>query len=139
MTELIYREEAYAIIGAAMEVYNQLGYGFLESVYQESLEIELELRGIPFNSQQEFLLYYKERQLKKFFKPDLICYGKIIVDLKSIERFTSGDLAQMQNYLNGTRLELGLLINFGARNGLEYKRVILGRGRIQTNNDTIPH
>lgn len=138
MTELIYRNEAYAIIGAAMEVYNQLGCGFLESVYQEALEIELESRGIPFNSQQEFLLYYKGRQLKKYFKPDLVCYEKIIVDLKAIERLTSGDIAQMQNYLNGTKLELGLLINFGARSGLESKRIILGRGRIQSNSDTIP-
>lgn len=127
MSELIYKDEVYAIIGAAMEVYNELGNGFLESVYQETMEIELGLRGISFSSQHELFLYYKGRRLKKHFIPDLLCYNGVVVDLKAIERLTSVEIAQMQNYLNGMRFELGLLINFGARSSLECKRVVLTR------------
>lgn len=117
-----------------MEVYNEMGFGYLESVYQETLEIELSQRSIPYDSQKDLYIKYKGRQRKRFFTPDLLCYGKIVVDLKAIERLTTTDIAQMQNYLNGTKFELGLLINFGARSGLEYKRVILSRGRIQNPN-----
>jgi GxxExxY protein len=77
MAELIYKEEAYQIIGAAMEVYNELGPGFLEAVYQEALEIELGLRAIPYSPQQEMLVYYKGRPLKKRYIPDLICFGRL--------------------------------------------------------------
>lgn len=136
MADLIFRNESYAIVGAAMEVYNELGNGFLESVYQEAMEIELGLRGIPFSSQQELFIFYKGRRLKKHFMPDLLCYNGIIVDLKAIERLTSGDIAQMQNYLNGMKFELGLLINFGARSNLEYKRVVLTESRLRKPENT---
>ena len=134
MAELIYKEEAYAIIGAAMEVYNELGPGFLEAVYQEAMEIELGLRGIPFSSQQELVIYYKGRPLKKKYTPDLLCYDKIVIDLKAIERLTANDHAQLHNYLNGTKYQLGLLINFGAQDNLEYKRIAYTEARIGKKN-----
>lgn len=91
MPELVYRNEVYAIIGAAMDVYNVLGAGFLESVYQEALEIELSARGIRFESQQELNIRYKEHQLKQQYKPDLVVYEKIIVEIKALNRLTSHD------------------------------------------------
>ncbi len=125
MAGLLYKDEVYAIVGAAMDVYNELHSGFLEAVYQEAFEIEMGLRGIPFKAQQELYIYYKGRRLKKTYTPDLYCYDKIVVDLKAIERLTPIDFAQMRNYLKGSRFEVGLLLNFGSQNNLEYKRVVL--------------
>jgi GxxExxY protein len=122
VTELLYRDEAYAVIGAAMEVYNQLGPGFLEAVYQEALEIELSERGIPFVSQQELRILYKERPLKRTYTPDLVCYDKIIVELKALDRLTNKEMAQVLNYLKATGFRLGLLVNFGNSDKLEWER-----------------
>src|SRR5512136_423104 len=122
MTELLYRDEVYAIVGAAMEVYNQLGPGFLEAVYQEALEIELTERGIPFLSQKELRVLYKGQPLKKTYISDLTCYEKIIIELKAIDRLTGKDTAQLLNYLKATGLRLGLLINFGSSEKLEWER-----------------
>ncbi len=122
MTELIFRDEVYAIIGAAMEVYNQLGPGFLEAVYQEALEIEFTERSIPFASQKELRILYKGRPLKKTYMSDLVCYEKIVIELKAIDRLTGKDTAQLLNYLKATGLRLGLLINFGNAEKLEWER-----------------
>ncbi len=122
MTELIFRDEVYAIIGAAMEVYNQLGPGFLEAVYQEALEIELSERGIPFIAQKELHILYKGWPLKKTYASDLVCYEKIIVELKAIDRLTGKDTAQLLNYLKATGSRVGLLINFGNAEKLEWER-----------------
>jgi len=124
MPELLYKEEAYAIVGAAMEVYNTLGSGFLEAVYQEALEIELAERSIPFESQKELYVYYKGRRLERTYAADVVAFGKIIVDLKALDRLTSREEAQLLNYLKATGIELGLLINFGAAGKLEWKRMI---------------
>ena len=125
MAELLYKDEVYAIVGAAMEVYNQLGPGFGEAIYQEAMEIESDCRNIPNNPQQEILVVYKGKTLKSFFKPDLICYEKVVVEIKSLERLTSREEAKMLNYLKATGLPIGLLINFGAEKDLEWKRMIL--------------
>lgn len=122
MTDLLFKDEAYAIVGAAMEAYNQLGPGFLEAVYQEALEIELSERGVPFASQKELCVLYKGRPLKKTYTADLICYEKIIVELKAIDRLTGKDMAQLLNYLKATGLRVGLLINFGNAEKLEWER-----------------
>jgi GxxExxY protein len=122
MTDLLFKDEAYAIVGAAMEVYNQLGPGFLEAVYQEALEIELTERGIPFVAQKELRIIYKERPLKKTYVSDLVCYDHIIVELKALDRLTGKDIAQLLNYLKATGLRLGLLINFGNAEKLEWER-----------------
>lgn len=125
MVELLYKDEVYAIIGAAMEVYNQLGPGFGEAIYQEAMEIESESRRIPNNPQQDIFIVYKGTTLKKFFTPDLICYDQIIVEIKAIDRLTSREESQLLNYLKATGMPVGLLINFGAEKDLEWKRMIL--------------
>lgn len=125
MAELLFKDEVYTIIGAAMEVYNQLGPGFGEAIYQDAIEIEVESRKIPNNPQQDIFVYYKGQKLKSFYKPDLICYEKIVVELKALDRLTSREEAQLLNYLKATGLPVGLLINFGADKNLEWKRMVL--------------
>jgi len=122
--ELLYKEEVYAITGAAMEVYNVLGPGFLEGVYQDALEIELGLRQIEFRSQAEIRVRYKGRALSTLYKPDLIAFNKIVVELKALERLTTREEAQLLNYLKATGMEAGVLINFGGRSGLDWKRMV---------------
>ena len=122
---LIYKEESYKIIGACFNVYNTLGSGFLEQVYQECLEIELEKLGIPFVAQKEIEIKYGDIILKSKYKPDLICYGKIIVELKAVKNICDEHKAQLFNYLKATDYKLGFLVNFGAYPSLEYKRIVL--------------
>ena len=124
MPKLLYKNEVYTLIGAAMEVYNVLGPGFLESVYQEALEIELSTRGISFESQQELNIRYKEHRLKQQYKPDFVISEKIIVEIKVLNQLTSHDQAQLLNYLKATGLAVGVLINFGAEKDLEWKRMV---------------
>ncbi len=127
MAELILKDEVYAIVGAAMEVYNTLGPGFFEAVYQEALEIELADRGIPFESQKELRIFYKGRCLEKFYIADFVGHGQIIVEIKALNELTSHEEAQVLNYLKATGLEVGLLINFGAAEKLEWKRKVKTR------------
>ena len=111
---MIYEEEGYAIRGAVFEVSKILGTGFAEEVYQEALEMELAERGIPFEAQRELTLTYKGRKLRKTYRPDLICYGKIVVELKSVRELAPEHEAQLINYLRATGFHLGLLVNFGS-------------------------
>ena len=121
--ELLYEKETYAIIGAAMEVHKELGYGFLEAVYQEALEIEFQQRGIPYKREQPLTLYYKCKPLNKFYVPDFICHDKIIIELKAVDKIKSEHEGQVVNYLTATKLKLGLILNFG-KSSLEHKRII---------------
>lgn len=121
---LIYERESYAINGAAMEVYNQLGHGFLESVYQEALEREFKIRGIPYEREKELTIIYKGEVLTQKYKADFVCYGKIIVELKAVSDITDAHRSQVYNYLRATRYKLGLLFNFGCNDGLERERII---------------
>jgi GxxExxY protein len=123
MSELLFKDEVYAIIGAAMEVHNQLGVGFLEPVYQEAMEIELPSRSIPFMPQQEIQIHYKDRDLNKTYRADFLVFNEIIVEIKAIDGLSGHEESQLLNYLKATRLELGLLINFGG-NKLEWKRMV---------------
>lgn len=125
MDNLLYRDEVFEIIGAAIEVHKELGNGFLEPVYKESLEIELTLRKIAFESQQRLQIFYKEFELKKEYIPDFVCYSKIIVEIKALNNLTNIEIAQLINYLKATKLKLGLLINFGSRGKLEWQRFIV--------------
>ena len=118
---LIYKAEVYQIVGAAMEVANQLGCGFLETVYQEALAIEFVDRQVPCEPQKQIMIAYKDRILTRTYTADFVCYGKIIVELKAIKAITSIEEAQLLNYLKATRLPLGLLFNFGSPR-LEWKR-----------------
>ena len=110
---ILFRDECYLIQGAVFEVYRVMGCGFLEAVYQECLEKEFITRGIPFSAQSELHLIYKGISLKQSYKPDFICYGKIIIELKAIKQVLSEHKAQVINYLKATGMTLGLLINFG--------------------------
>ena len=133
MAEIIYKEEAYKIIGACFEVYKTKGCGFTEPMYQECLQIELGLQGIPFVAQPQLQLEYKGSLLTQFFKPDFICYDKIIIEIKALERLANVHRAQTLNYLNATGFELALLVNFGGFPKLDYERIVNsklnGKGR----------
>jgi GxxExxY protein len=124
MEEYIYKQECYNIIGAAMEVHNELGHGFLEPVYQEALTIVLQEKGIPFVKEKVLDIYFKGRLLNKKYVADFICYDEVIVELKAMENIAPEHIAQVLNYLKATDKKLGLLINFGTTK-LQYKRVIL--------------
>jgi len=121
--DLLFKEESYAIIGGSFAVYKDKGCGFLEPVYQECMEIELEFLGIPFAAQQPLSLSYRGRTLKQKYIPDLICYGKIVVELKAVSELIDEHRAQVINYLNATGFQLGLLINFGHYPKVEYERI----------------
>jgi len=120
---MLYKDETYNIVGAAMEVHRTLGAGFLESVYQEALELELKARKIPYVAQSEIVITYKNQLLSKAFIADLYCYDAIIVELKAVSAISPVHEAQLINYLKATKCKLGLLINFGS-DSLEYKRFL---------------
>ena len=111
--DLLFQKESYAIRGAVFEVYREMGCGFLEAVYQECLEKELRLRNISFVSQAGVKLIYKGETLEQTYKPDLICYSSIIIELKAVKEICDEHRAQLHNYLKATGLKLGLLVNFG--------------------------
>jgi GxxExxY protein len=123
MTEIIYKQESYAIIGACFEVYNEKGCGFLESVYQECLGIEFEYQRIPAIAKPSLSLSYRGRILTQTYQADFVCFGKIVVELKAVSVLTDEHRAQLLNYLHATGFELGLLVNFGHYPGLEYERI----------------
>ncbi len=125
MPELLLKDEVYAVVGAAMEVYWQLGTGFLEPVYQEALEIELRRRQIPFEAQKRLTILYKGQPLMKEYVADAVCYEQVIVELKARDRLIPADVAQLLNYMKATGMHVGLLFNFGSRGQLEWKRVVL--------------
>lgn len=123
----MYKQEGYDLMGAAFEVYNECGHGFLEEVYQEALEYELNLRKLIYESQPQLRISYKAKLLKKFYRPDLYVCGGIVVELKAIKCLTSEHEAQVINYLKATRKAVGYLINFGNEEYLEWKRFILSQ------------
>jgi len=123
--DILYKEESFAIIGACFNVYNDKGHGFLEPVYQECLGIELEFQGIPAEPQKKLDLFYRGQKLEHFYQPDFICFGKIIIELKAVEKITDAHRAQVLNYLNATGLKLGIIVNFGHYPDLEYERIVL--------------
>ena len=125
MTEILFKDECYAIQGAVFEVYREMGCGFLESVYQECLERELRSRNIPFITQPDLRLTYQGELLQQTFKPDLICYSQIIVELKAVKAIAPEHIAQVINYLKATGIKLGLLVNFGDYPKATVKRLAL--------------
>lgn len=120
--EMIYPNEAYAIVGAAMEVQNELGCGFAELVYHEALNIELGLRNIPYKTEKLITIAYKGHVLERTYKADLLCFDKIIVELKAVEKLKAEHTSQLLNYLKATNMPLGVLINFGEK-PLKFKLV----------------
>ena len=121
--EFLYKELTYAIIGAAMEVHRTLGPGFLESVYEEALAHEFDLRGVSYDRQAKLAVRYKDI-IAGEFRADFLVEGKVVVELKAIKALTESDEAQLFNYLKGTGYRVGLLLNFGAPS-LEHRRRVL--------------
>jgi len=113
----------YAIIGAAMEVHKYLGCGFLESVYQEALAIELDSRGIPFRREVRLPVSYKGQSLTSSFCADFICFDSLVVELKALAKMRGKEESQLINYPKATGHKVGLLLNFGARS-LEHRRLV---------------
>ncbi len=120
---MLYEQYTFKIIGACMRVHRILGAGFLESVYQEALEKEFKSQEIPFIRHQKLELAYDGDPMKKYFVADFVCFTTILVELKSLPFIHKDNFAQLINYLKSTKLEVGLLVNFGA-SSLQYKRCI---------------
>ena len=123
--DLIYADEVYAIQGAIYEVYKNVGTGFLESVYQECLEIELGQRGIPFEAQKEIDISYKGVTLAQKYRADIVCYEKTILELKAVKQLLPEHHVQLHNYLRATNMHFGLLVNFCNYPGVDIKRIAL--------------
>ena len=106
-------------------VYNKLGHGFLEAVYQEALEIEFQRRNIPYEREKELKINYDGVELKQTYKADFVCYDKIIVELKAVSALDDAHRSQVYNYLYATGMKLGLLYNFGCSDELEKERIVV--------------
>jgi GxxExxY protein len=122
---VVYADESYRIMGACFEVYEEMGCGFLEPVYQECLEIELALQNVPFKARDKLKLSYKGRPLKQVYEPDFVCWEKIVLELKAVKAFDDAHRAQVHNYLKATGYKLGLLVNFGHHPKVEYERIVV--------------
>ncbi len=122
--KIVLKEESYQIMGACFEVYNELGSGFLEAVYQEALALEFRDLAIPHLDQQTLQLRYKSHQLRTPYKPDFICFGKVILEIKAVSRLTEEHRSQVHNYLKATGFKLGLLVNFGQHPKVAYERIV---------------
>ena len=122
--KLIYEKETYALRGAIFEVYKTLGDGYLEEVYQNALEEELKLRGVPFVAKKQLHIMYKGRDCG-LYEPDFICSDKIIVELKAVETLHPKHSAQLMNYLRATGHKLGLLVNFCSYPKVDIRRIVV--------------
>ena len=120
----LFKQEGYQLMAAAFDVYNEHGHGFGGDIYQESLEIELQRREIPFETQVRVPVFYKQERLTKSFVPDLLVMSEIIVELKAVQKLVPEHEAQLLNYLKASGKQVGYLINFGHAEGLEWKRMI---------------
>jgi GxxExxY protein len=121
----MWKQEGYDLMGAAFEVYNVLGFGMAEEIYQQSLEIELGLRGIPFLSKAMVNVAYKDHELSTKYCPDLLVFGEIVVELKAVKAMAAEHEAQLFNYLRISKKQVGYLINFGSAKELEWRRFVL--------------
>lgn len=121
----LFEQEGYDFMAAAFEVYNEMGHGFLEEIYQESLELELNRRQLSFNSKQRLPVFYKQNALRKYYEADLVAVGEIVVGLKAVKSLLNEHDAQLINYLKATRKRAGYLVHFGAFPRLQWKRLVL--------------
>ena len=123
MSNLFYRDESYKIRGALFAVHNELGCGFLERVYQDALEVEFRLRNIPYEREKTIQVVYKGEPLGEPYRADFVCYGKVIIELKSVSEILDVHRAQIINYLKATKIKLGFLVNFGEES-LNIERIV---------------
>ena len=121
--ELLFKDEAHAVVGAAMKLHAALGNGFLETVYQEGLALAFRKFGVPFEAQKELRIELWGEKLNKTYFADFVCFGKIIVEIKALQKLSGAEESQVLNYLKATGFRLGILINFGAPS-LEFKRIV---------------
>jgi GxxExxY protein len=135
----MFKQEGYELMGAAFEVYNELGYGMAEDVYQAALEVELSLREIQFASQAELNVYFKGHLLTPKYRPDLLVYSEIVVELKALKELCSDHEAQLFNYMRIARKKVGYLINFGKKGELEWKRFIVDDLHVRTKESNWEH
>lgn len=124
MSQIIYKYESYFVIGLCMDIYNELGKGFNEAVYGDALEVELKSNGVPYQREVKFNIEYKGEILKHQYFADFVMDNKIVLELKAVEKITSGHIKQTLNYLAASKLKLGIVVNFG-EDQLNYKRVLL--------------
>jgi GxxExxY protein len=122
--DLIYKDEAYAVMGACFTVYKAKGCGFAEAVYQECMEIEFDFLQLPAVPKPCLALEYRGRLLKQNYQPDFTCYGKIVLELKAVAQLVDEHRAQVLNYLKATGFKPGLLVNFGHYPKLEWERIV---------------
>ena len=130
MGELLYKEEVFKLIGFCMEIHRELGKGHDEIIYKDALVVELQRTQIPFTRELKFEIAYKDVILPHHYRADFIIWNSILFEGKAAEQLTDAHVKQVLNYLAVSRLELGLLVNFGG-NSLEWKRVILSRPKSQ--------
>jgi GxxExxY protein len=121
-SQILFRKEVYAIVGAALEVLRELGHGLIEKPCERALAVELGLRGLPYQQQTSFDVYYKNVEVGQFI-PDLVVLDRIIVDTKVIERISNHERGLMLNYLRITRLPVGVILNFRHAK-LEWERLV---------------
>ncbi len=122
---LLLQDETHAILGACFEVYREKGCGFLEDVYQECLEIEFGIRGIPFVTRQPLMLEYKGHRLRKAYEPDFICFDSVVLEIKAAKNIDDAHRAQLINHLRATGHRVGLLVNFGHYPKAQHERFAL--------------
>ncbi len=120
--KLMLEDETYMIRGSVFDVYKEMGSGFLEAIYQECLEKEFTIRKVPFAAQPELKLCYKGEILQQTYRPDFICYEKIVLEIKAVKNIAPEHKAQIINYLKATNLQLGLLINFCSHPKVQIER-----------------
>jgi GxxExxY protein len=119
-----YLEMMYQVIGAAMDVYNELGYGLAEPIYQECLSIACSEKGIPWEREKPLKMRFHGKELKKTYVADFVCYGDLIVEIKAVSELNNDHRAQLFNYLRITDSYAGILINFGHPKNLVTERYL---------------
>ncbi|WP_367870507.1 GxxExxY protein [Luteolibacter sp. Populi] len=125
VSDLLYKQESYDVMGACFDVYKEMGAGFVEPIYHECLEREMNLRSIPFVHHPGLALSYKGHRLKLSYEADFVTHSKIVLEIKAVKRLEDAHRAQVLNYLKATGFQLGLLVNYGRLGGLEWERIVL--------------
>lgn len=121
----LYSKEGYELVGMAMNVYNEMGGGLLEEIYQQCLEIELSVNSVPFDSKKQLSIFYKDRKLDKLYIPDIFAYDGIILELKSVAKILPEHEAQLLNYMRISKTHVGYIVNFGNTEKLDWKRYVI--------------
>jgi len=126
MSELLYKEEVFKLVGLCMEIHRELGKGHDEVIFKDALVVELQRAGIPFARELKYEIIYKGVLLPHFYFADFVVWDKILIEAKTVEQSAEAHVKQVLNYLAASKLELGVLVNFG-RDSLAWKRVVFSR------------